>query len=132
MKNYAEHEVFKSGELVYFLTAQELVRRIPDDFMADGWELRCHEVARAVGLRLGLKVIDGKSGGVDHSWLLTASSNILDVYVVGRLPQVQLVDMACTGPRHDLVYVPGEPRTDIDGAVLWKLLLFFGTDSLGI
>jgi len=135
MRNYSEYEVFSGKELAYFLAAQELIQLIPDDFMAEGWDLRCHEVTRAVGAQIGLKVVDGKSGRVDHSWLLTVDnprSNILDVYVVGRLPQVQLVDMKYIGPRHDLVYVPGKDRTDIDGAVVEKLLQFFGTKHFGV
>lgn len=54
--------------------------------------------ARFVGARLDLVVQDGYFGFVEHSWLWTGPQpqliwqipNILDTYVPGALPQVQL------------------------------------------
>jgi len=136
MRNYSEYEIFHSKELEHLKKAQELIQLIPDEFMASDWKLRCHEVVRAVGVQLGLQVVDGLYGCVDHSWLLTGfrgpRSNILDVYAVGRLPQVQLIDMWYVGPRHDSLYKPKDDRTDIDCAVVEQLLQFFGTKHFGI
>lgn len=130
MKNYSAHEVFKKEEIELLQRATVLIEKIPEDFPADWERLRCHEVAMAVGTYLKLQIVDGKYGMVNHSWLLTGfgrghTDNILDVYAVGRLPQVQLVDMAHIGPRHETLFVAGKPRTDVDMVTVDHLLAIF-------
>lgn len=97
--------------------AQKVVDTFPD---SEG--LRCHEVARAVGHLLGLPVVDGKFGIVEHSWLLipTEPAFLLDPYAVARWPQVQLVQtrlLLLPAP-----YVMGPPRTDIRDDVVQALV----------
>lgn len=92
-------------------------------------EVRCHEMARAVVdvlvlARINhlsfvpplLSVIDGHCGPIEHSWICYTtrehaftSARILDVYVPGRVPMVQLVDPFAAGK----TYVQGLPRDDI-------------------
>lgn len=85
--------------------------------------VRCHELVRAVcklPLPNGLdaQVQDGTFGLVDHSWLYLFIEgrrwgSVLDVYSVGRLPMVQLVDIGPTTMHHAL-YHSGPDRKDID------------------
>lgn len=100
MRSYAEREVFTDHETDLLHQADSLVQKVPDEIR--GQEVRCHELARAVGFVLGLEVADGHFGFVEHSWLWTTPfrgpcgpswglPNILDVYVPGAFPQVQLV-----------------------------------------
>lgn len=87
-------------------------------------EFRCHEVARAVGKLLSVPVVDGHHGTVEHSWCVVDERIILDVWCVGRLPRVQLVDPAAvTG--HAVLYREGPERSDIDSAVVDQLLKRF-------
>ena len=105
MIGYAEREVFTNDELVMLGRAQKLVEPVP--YELDGEPVRCHELARAVGRMLGLEHEDGHFGFVEHTWLWTGEydgkghrwslPNILDVYVPGSVPQVQLVHMGATG-----------------------------------
>lgn len=126
--------------------------------------VRCHELARAVGRVLGLPVQDGNYTCVAHSWLLVPDARrprksqldpggtpgvigetprqaayfyswILDVYAVGRLPMVQLVDIVnlpgAYGPAREIrkpadlriryQYEHGPTRDDIDEAVVGRL-----------
>ena len=104
-------------------------------------ELRCHELTRAVERFIPLAVkrgqvlmpkgvpyhplnvtlYDGKYSIVDHSWLEILAESpeglcslyILDVYTVGQLPQVQLLDIAFSLP-HRASYRPQARRDDID------------------
>lgn len=79
-------------------------------------ECRCHELARAVLEMLEsrihperLSVVDGRVGGVDHSWLMFSETRVvLDVYRPGFYPQVVLVDRLVAGD-----YVPGPTRRDV-------------------
>lgn len=104
MRGYAETEVFDPAEIRLFRTAQQAVDCLPD--MPN---LRCHEVARAVSRVLKLKVVDGWYGAVDHSWLEVPRSKgfplILDLYAVGRVPMVQLLDVGWLHPDYDQYYV---------------------------
>ena len=118
--------------------AIELVDAIPNDIGAD---VRCHELARAIGQYLNLPVQDGKFEAVEHSWLwcrpgwvYASKSNyrdvarnapppVLDVYVPGCLPQVQLVDWAYWGLPYKRVYIPGSERDDVDDAMVSRLLI---------
>jgi len=100
--------------------------------------LRCHELARVIGLFFELDVVDGRYGYVEHSWCTFVDDQanrdqskryILDPYAVGRLPQVQLIvtDMHAMIPTKKL-YVPKEKRTDIDDALVGRLY----TQLLGV
>src|SRR5580692_12192745 len=105
MKGYAAAEVFSKGEQLLLREAQKIVARLPLRDSSGRWS-RCHEVARFVGLLLDLEVCDGYYGMCEHTWLWTTPvpvarrkghpwfgppPNILDPYVVGRVPLVQLV-----------------------------------------
>ncbi len=97
MIGYAERECFDAAELKLLRRASELVALAPYELPSG--TVRCHELTRAVGRILDLPVQDGHHGAVQHSWLWTGKfpveskhPNILDVYCVGRMPQVQLAD----------------------------------------
>jgi hypothetical protein len=129
VKSYTESEAFKPFELQLLASAIVAVMRMPDEI--DGRWLRCHEVARAVGNFLDLAVCDGWYGMVEHSWLWTREPeivegaflgglpNILDVYVPGGMPQVQLIHTSSALP---LNYRRGDPRTDIDARTVELLI----------
>jgi hypothetical protein len=101
VRSYSEAKVFSVSARALLEIAVELVQKIPDP-LPDEPEWRCHEVARAVGERLGLRVVDGRFGGIEHTWLVVPrglleddrapGEAILDVYAIGILPQVRLVD----------------------------------------
>jgi len=80
--------------------------------------LSCHMLARAVGQVFGLKHVDGYFyPNYEHTWVLTPSGNILDVYPVGILGGPFLVDagMDCPSPARRLYkkkrILRGMPRT---------------------
>jgi hypothetical protein len=123
MIGYSAKEIFKPFELALFQRARALVTVLSDTF---DFEIRCHELARAVGEILRLDVQDGYYGFVDHTWLWTSPlvphlragrsgfSNILDVYSVGQLPMVRLIDGSHTSlPHVGWSYRPGNLRDDI-------------------
>ena len=124
-KSYAERHVFSQHEMGLLDLATNLVLRAP--YEINGNVVRCHELARVVGEILGLEVQDGRYGFVEHSWLWTAPPvfkqdkdkvvlpKILDVYVPGGLPQVQLFDISVAVPMN---HTYGNPRSDIDEDVL--------------
>ena len=129
MRGYAEREVFSQRELELLSRATALVRRMPHEF--EGQEIRCHELARIVRAFLALPVADGFYGvGVEHSWIWTDAPalephrwdlpNILDVYVPGQLPQVQLIHTATALP---LNYRLGAPMPMDD--VRWRVVEHF-------
>lgn len=114
MRGYAETSGFTGRAQDLLREAQEIVALIPDP--AEGrpcW--RCHEVAHAAGDLLGLKVVDGMYGAVEHSWLLIPDGCrqdedvILDVYAVGVLPQVLLVSTYAALPHHETYRPVGRP-----------------------
>ena len=150
MKSYSEERIFDAEEIRLLRRATSLVERVatrgsatpgsatrgsevPRSTTLEG-EIRCHELARAVGRVLSLEFIDGSYGFVDHTWLWTTPfpkeateetlalgfPNILDVYAVGQLPQVRLVSCRSGSalPHVGWSYRPSRPRTDID----WKLV----------
>ncbi len=112
MIGYAQREIFTPRELKLLDCAETLVAIAP--YEIDGDLVRCHELARAVGAVLGLQHEDGRYGFVDHTWLWTSKlservapwdlPHVLDVYVPGGMPQVQLIDAAHAGlpPRYYL------------------------------
>lgn len=134
MISYSQTNVFTGEELSLLHKATALVEKITDD----GSEIRCHELARAVGEVLQLEVADGQYGFVEHSWLWTTSfpkdlhegqlhgdfPNILDVYSVGQLPIVRLV--SCDHPQLPHLgwgYRPSfTKRTDIRHSVVSHLV----------
>jgi hypothetical protein len=129
VKSYSELNIFSTAELVFFERARFMVDKLTGCLPL----LRCHELARAVGRVLGLPFQDGQYGFVDHSWLWTAPlqkerseykfrfgfPNILDVYSVGSLPMVRLVDCSVTAfPHVGWAYRPTDEREDIDLVVV--------------
>lgn len=107
-----------------FHRAEALVASVLD--REDPSEIRCHEMARAAGRVLGLPVQDGHFGLVEHSWLWTREPRgfmpqLIDVYSVGSLPIVQIVDMAnCRTHRQS--YRIGKERDDIRWDVVDRLV----------
>lgn len=155
MKSYAEVEVFQKWELRAFKRATELVACVPESTIG-GSELRCHELARAVMIKLvedwalsparrnpdelshglELQVIDGYYGMIEHSFIYLgrimeggfgAPPNVLDVYTPGRMPQVQLVSSSSTLPFY---YRRGQPRTDIKMNVIDELMSIWSCEEL--
>jgi len=127
VRSYSE-TVVPAGELDLLRRAQAMVASLPDEEVSG--TVRCHELARAVGRALGLPVQDGKFGMVEHSWLWTREPdgrqpNIIDVYCVGSLPMVQLVDMGHFLP-HNSSYVPGAERDDVRADVVDRLAGLLG------
>ena len=118
MITYAERACFQPSHLRALTRAQELVARVSDTW---GNELRCHELARAVQRVLGdgsLTVVDGHCGPIEHSWLRFSDGAILDPYVPGRLPAVQIVDAIVAA-----AYRVGTPRRDIRRSILDRLVV---------
>lgn len=128
MKSYAEREVYSEQELSLWHRATQLVSRVQ---FLDGDEIRCHELARAVGRVLALPYSDGRYGSIDHTWLRVGDwrhepqrAKILDVYVPGGVPQVQLIHYAAWSlPHWRQLYRQGVEyeRTDIDEALVERL-----------
>jgi hypothetical protein len=116
---YAERVCFHPLHLRTLKRVEACVGRISD---AWGNELRCHELARAVRLVISDEivpvVVDGKCGPVEHSWLCFSDGVIIDPYVPGRLPAVQIVD-----PIVGAAYRPGAPRDDIRQSIVDQLVL---------
>jgi len=134
MIGHAERSMFTNRERLLYRDAARLVEAMPAD-TAYG-EIRCHELARAVGAMLSLEVQDGYYGFVDHSWLWTRPladchiltsrvgfPNILDVYAVGRMPMVMLLDAEHTClPHVGWAYRPDKLRDDIRWDVVERLI----------
>lgn len=131
MKSHAT-TVFGDRSLRAFRLASDVVEAIPCNGRGEfeGELLRCHEVARTVfsffthpDLADSL-LVDGKFGPMPHSWIYAPTSYdtvriTLDPYAVGRLPQVQLVEIGWDLSRG---YKYGPVRTDIRLDVIAKLL----------
>ena len=117
MRSFHESGHFSAVAVDLFRKAQRIVDLIRDPEPGeDPW--RCHEVARVVGGELGLAVVDGYYGCVDHSWLVIPNGGvdghaILDVYGAGVLPQVFLLDTFYGLPAGTSYRVRREPRDDI-------------------
>ncbi len=131
MKSYSERKIFDGWCQQAFELATYLVDMLPKHEL-DGREIRCHELARAVGSVIGWMgfkntVQDGKLWSIEHSWLVIGEpyGKILDVYVPGRLPQVQLLDthyavMRGYEPDRDSRYA--STRTDIRGEDIEEII----------
>lgn len=139
--SYSARRIFSIDELTMLRRAEQLVRRVPESMK----DVRCHELARACGFHLNLQHQDGYYGFVDHSWLWTRPlnrtvgrsvttfgrigfPNILDVYCVGQMPMVRLVDGQHTSlPHIGWAYRPGEERQDVDDDTLERLIRIMGS-----
>jgi len=116
----AKHE-FSPQEQLLLEQLSVLVARIPEEIASP---IRCHELVRAVGNLYQMQVVDGHYNRTEHSWLYTrnkprtAKNYILDVYAVGRLPMVQLMDAYY----YRDVYVESQARDDIDHNVVGQIL----------
>lgn len=127
MRGYGELRIFTQDEIKLWEQATLAVGSLPEDL-----KVRCHELARAVHTYLKpmaptTEVVDGKFGIADHSWLVVATTHrrfvILDVYSVGSLPMVQLVDMGSVAVRLARSYGEGSPRNDVDEKTVQSLVL---------
>jgi len=92
---YAERYCLSPGAVESYRHACVLVDRVSHEDR-DGYEVRCHELSRAVARQLAaigtkVEVVDGALWWVDHSWILLPGHALLDVYAPGRVPQVQLL-----------------------------------------
>ncbi len=120
---YAEMHVFCTQGLSAYQKAVKLVAKAPS-LDAEVRSIRCHELARAVATFLGpdrWSVVDGTSHMADHSWIvLHQRPVILDVYAVGQLPPVQLIDLDYFAHREQ--YREGPLRTDIREDVVTLLI----------
>ena len=128
MISYSEREIFTRTEVATLQFAQLIVDHC-SYFEPGSTEepVRCHELARVVAIFLGtdFQVQDGRFGFVEHSWIWMGHLNtakgrlglpkILDVYVPGSLPQVQIVDSSTALPqRYSLAALPDlTVRTDV-------------------
>jgi len=113
---YAERVCFGPAHLSALADAQTYIARISNSW---GNELRCHELARAVAEMLShreLVVVDGKCGPIEHTWLCFVDGAILDPYVPGRVPAVQIIDPIAGS------YRPGETRNDIRQPIIDRLI----------
>lgn len=150
MKGYSQRVIFDERKQNLLLAATRLVehafaspvleRELAN--WASPWnEVRCHELARAVGRVLVLPVQDGYYGFVDHSWLWTEEidpegplndrlgfPDILDVYAVGSLPMVRLVSARHTAlPHVGWSYRPSvRPRDDVSEEVVKHMIRAMG------
>jgi len=118
MITYAERVCFREPWLRLLARVEGYVARV-----SPAWsnELRCHELVRAVHVvcdRDDLTIIDGKCGPIEHSWLWISDGAILDPYVPGRLPAVQIID-----PIVGAAYRHGDRRGDIRQAIVDQLVI---------
>lgn len=125
MISYAVKErVFKPGELLNYGAAARIIERLDEP---EGKTFRCHELARAMSRVLGLPYQDGYYEHIQHTWLWTCElpeppfgyrevvPNILDIYVPGGHPQVQLVDFSSILPaRRTYIWTVPLKVEDID------------------
>ena len=117
MITYAERSCFHQAHKRALTIVQDLVARVSD---AWGNELRCHELARAVHRVLDdgtIIVVDGHCGPVEHTWLRFSDGTILDPYVPGRMPAVQIIDAFVA-----IAYRAGEARRDIRQPIIEKIV----------
>lgn len=134
MRSHAETDIFTLRERGAFEAAQRFIARVGDP-PPGAPPIRCHELAHAFGRFFGLPVVDGHFGIVDHSWVILPNpeapkslrhGKILDIYAVGALPQVMLLDACHYGLPYSAGYHPGPPRTDIDETQVLALMRLLG------
>ncbi len=141
IESYAETTVFGTDEIRKYMLAAMLVGGLDHNFN----DVRCHELARAVGKFISLPHQDGYFEGVEHSWLWTREietdelsfmyksgalgirpPSIIDVYAPGCIPMVQMVDPGAWQLPYRRAYRVGKPREDIRENVIARLLVEFG------
>ena len=87
---------FVNGDEVgIFLKIKDVVERLPDINLGNGEDdaVSCHMLVRALKSFFPVSVCDGCfCERYEHSWLLTASGHIIDVYPVAILGGPILVD----------------------------------------
>jgi len=119
MIGYAESQVFPAYALTDMRAATKLIEKLPGKDPQGRW-VRCHELARAVAPFLSplWTITDGYYETCDHSWLRAPTGIVLDLYAVGQLPQVLLVDTNAL--LHRAAYRPQDRRRDIrEDIVQW-------------
>ena len=123
MKGYSEKNVFTKKAKHCLKIANDII-----EYMGNGYnKIRCHELARVCYKIIKenrypeIVIVDGLYGAVDHSWLII-DNVILDVYVIGRLPQTQLVSPSIPGIRFDQTYKERAERTDIDEKLINRIV----------
>lgn len=132
MISYAQRECFEADEIRNYELARQFIEKL-DEPEEHHRRYRCHELARAVGKVLGLPHEDGYFEHVQHTWLWTCplpkppfgysqrTPNILDVYVPGALPQVQLIDFKAVLPSRR-TYIWTVPMVPDNPAVNYTLV----------
>ncbi len=135
-------KIFTPAEYELYRRARALVDVAP----SNDWHnelIRCHELAWAIGDVLGLEVQNGHCGSIQHSWLWThkpttnelrswergwyheGRPKILDVYVPGAIPPVQLLDPWALrmgkGSRYDF----RDPGVAIDHGIVDMLVVLW-------
>lgn len=144
MLGHTHNDILLPEEIDYWKRATELVAKI-DESLVKVDDLRCHEVTRAVALRLGLMnyVVDGKFSHCDHSWIVLPTfdkfpfysaheeppeqkkrlrGTVLDCYSVARVPLVQLVvGHIFTVDEQRKLYQVGVRREDINETLITRL-----------
>lgn len=129
MRSYAEKTLFSPEQVLLHQKAEILIENSPDELFGPNL-LRCHELAAAVGIYLDLERHDGYLRGVQHSWLTIGPYSdmggvVLDVYMPGSLPQVQLIETRTPGSPYYQTYKIGRPRTDIKADQVQSLIQVF-------
>ncbi len=91
MKPYAAH-LAPHEDVAALKRITELMEKLPewgiprDDDPHDHALISCHTLTRAFSRVVkGLSVVDGRVLGHEHSWLVTKSRNIIDVYPVATV-----------------------------------------------
>jgi hypothetical protein len=120
MISYSAKSEFQPREQVLLELLTSLIPRIPEEL---GDPIRCHELVRAVSRLYQLPWADGHFRRTEHSWIYTrplgpGKNYILDVYAVGRLPMVQLMD----AHYYRDLYVEGPERSDLDFESVSKIM----------
>lgn len=112
--SYAAQIVFSEEQKADLALATKLIKMLPAK-QPDGNWTRCHELVRAFEplFKERWHLVDGQYGGAEHSWLVWRGKGmiVLDLYAVGELPQVKLVDCGVLWRRN--TYEPGARRRDI-------------------
>ena len=147
MLSYTQRTLRFEEALGAWAAASAFVAAVPKHLQPDGEEIRCHELARAVAKALTrpdrflwagaqrLVVEDGRfcpwptGPAIEHSWIEISDKGklkfaLLDVYAIGRMPQVQLIDGASGLHRLTASYYLGPKRDDIRHDVVEWLLTF--------
>jgi hypothetical protein len=91
MKPYAAH-LAPAEDLAALARIRDLMEKLPEwgiprnDDPDDHALVSCHTLARAfASVMKDLTVVDGRVLGHEHSWLVTRSRNIIDVYPVATV-----------------------------------------------